>query len=98
MLFGFDVSEHPYNYIDCPICGHERGKRGRIRRYKHIEDGKCFQCNGTGRMTKNEAIEYQNKWLKKWQQDSPEGRNMSFNEYKTSYFKRIEDDASIFDD
>lgn len=49
-------------------------------------------------MTKNEAIEYQNKWLKKWQQDSPEGRNMSFNEYKTSYFKRIEDDASIFDD
>lgn len=38
------------NYYTCPRCN----GIGRIEKYNHIENGICFECSGSGRVTEEE--------------------------------------------
>lgn len=59
-----NYNEIRWKMVKCPRCGSERGRKGRIRRYKHIEDGECFLCNGRGEITRERAIEEHSKHLR----------------------------------
>ncbi|MDY8021207.1 hypothetical protein [Paenibacillus polymyxa] len=37
--------------VSCPRCG----GNGRIEKYKHVQDGVCFECSGAGKVTQEEA-------------------------------------------
>lgn len=96
-----DYTKQPYCYyswVDCPSCSGERGSKGRIRRYKHIADGKCFTCNGQGTLDIKDAIEITDDFLRLlWRSDSEYKVNpMSFHEYKLHYFSKGE--INLFDD
>lgn len=59
-----DYSKIKWDYAKYPKCSDESGKAGRIRRFKHIENGQCFLCKGRGEIYRELAIEEHTKWLK----------------------------------
>lgn len=96
-----DYSKEPYSYytwVDCPNCSMERGKKGRIRRYKQIADGKCFTCDGRGTLDIEEAKKVMDSWLRSlWKSDCELNDNrMTFQEYKNYYFCRQEQENDLF--
>lgn len=49
------------NQITCPKC---QGK-GYISNYKHVEDGICFLCYGSGVITQEEYTAYENEGIRR---------------------------------
>lgn len=47
--------------VNCPRCTNETGKTGRIERFQHVKNGKCFLCNGFGKVTEEEYNNYKKK-------------------------------------
>lgn len=86
-----DYSKIRWNYVKCPKCSGERGQSGRIRRYKHVDNGKCFLCNGKGEIARELAIEEHTKWLRIYFKES-EYPNYTYKQLVNAYDKMVEEE------
>ncbi|GAA4880337.1 hypothetical protein GCM10023310_70670 [Paenibacillus vulneris] len=83
-------------YVVCPHCGHERGRKGRIRRYKHIDDGICVVCNGEGEITVQRSLQIKEQaTISDYERFY--SKSMTFEEYKLMRKKEDEEIDNMFD-
>lgn len=73
------------NYYTCPKC---QGNRI-IEKYKHVEDGICFECSGSGKVTEEERQRIEKDILREFKKTQT-NKQVLINSLKKQWFNDLD--------